>query len=370
VAGVALLAAATALAGVRIADLISNSYYLSAGETSLFGAGQSWWYPERAADFLLRERLPGNIFHDYNLGGYLVWRLGGQYPDYIDGRAVPFGAPLFFHHRGLQQQPPDSEAWQQEADRRGINTLIFSVARYAGLGNIPLLRFCHSRLWQPVYLDDLAVIFIRNRAENRPWIDRLRIDCDTVPFRPPAPMAGHAAELYNYWANAGAVLYMLERDAESSEALERARRIYPGDANLYLTMGQLLQANNRVEDAVHAYQTAVGLKETDAAWYALGRAYAALGNYAEAAGAIRRSAALSLHAYDRYRALGQLYLKAQGPREALRAFDEAERFSPFKGEAAEQGIEFNYQLSVGRAQARQLLGAEKSQRHEDSKTQR
>ena len=352
-----LLAAALVwITGVRISDLASNSYYLSAGETSLFGAGQSWWYPERAAAFLLQERLPANIFHDYNLGGYLLWRLGPRYPDYLDGRAVPFGAQLFFQQRALQQQPPDSPAWREEADRRNINALIFSVARYAGLGSIPLLKFCRSSEWAPVYLDEVAVIFVRNRPENMPWISRLKIDCQTQPFGPAAALAGRAAQLYNYWANAGAVLYMLERDEESWEALERARRIYPDDGNLYLTRGQLLQANNRLPEALQEYETAVRLKPTDAAWYALGRAYAAVGRLAEAAPAIRRAAQLSIHAYDRYRALGQLYLKMEQPREALEAFNEAQRLSPFQGEAAGQGSDFDKQVAAGRARALELLG--------------
>jgi tetratricopeptide (TPR) repeat protein len=357
VAPAVLLAAALVwIAGARISDLASNTYYLSAGQTSLFGAGESWWYPERAAAFLLQERLPANIFHDYNLGGYLVWRLGPRYPDYLDGRAVPFGAQLFFRQRSLQQQPPDSPAWREEADRRNINTLIFSVARYAGLGGIPLLKFCSSSEWAPVYLDEVAAIFVRNRPENMPWISRLKIDCQAQPFGPPAALAGRAAGLYNYWANAGAVLYMLERDQESWEALERARRIYPDDGNLYLTRGQLLQANNRSPEALREYETAVRLKPTDAAWYALGRAYAAVGRFAEAAQAIRRAAQLSIHAYDRYRVLGQLYLKMEQPREALEAFNEAQRLSPFQGEAAGQGSEFDKQVAAGRARALDLLG--------------
>ena len=74
--GCLLLAAATlALVSVRVSDLVSNRYYFSSGHSSVFGPGASWWYPERAAAFLLRERLPRQLFNDYNLGGYLVWRL-------------------------------------------------------------------------------------------------------------------------------------------------------------------------------------------------------------------------------------------------------------------------------------------------------
>ena len=60
------------LVGVRAADLVSNRYYLSVAGNMGFGPGVSWWYPERATAFLLRERLPGRILNGYNLGGYLT----------------------------------------------------------------------------------------------------------------------------------------------------------------------------------------------------------------------------------------------------------------------------------------------------------
>jgi tetratricopeptide (TPR) repeat protein len=123
-----------------------------------------------------------------------------------------------------------------------------------------------------------------------------------------------------------------------------------------------LQANNRLPEALREYETAVRLKPTDAAWYALGRAYAAMGRFAEAAYAIRRAAQLSIHAHDRYRALGQLYLKMEQPREALEAFNEAQRLSPFQGEAAGQGSEFDRQVAAGRARALELLGKVKGSR--------
>ena len=65
-----------ALVGLRSTDLVTDRYYLDSGQITLFGTGPSWWYPERAVAFLKREALPGNVFHDYGLGGYLTWRIG------------------------------------------------------------------------------------------------------------------------------------------------------------------------------------------------------------------------------------------------------------------------------------------------------
>ena len=329
-----LLAGMLLLVMIRGADLAWNRYYLFAGQTSLFGPGVSWWYPERATAFLLRERLPGNIFNDYNLGGYLTWRIGPAYPDYVDGRVIPFGAPFLTHQRDLMQQQPDSPEWQREADLRNINTILVSVARYGGLGSFPLQQFCASEAWRPVYLDEVAAIFVRNRPENAAWINHLRIDCATVRIDPPATVAmGSRArqngELFNFYANAGSVLYVLGRGADALRYLQSAETIFPDDSNLHLTLGQLFQSYNRWDLAEQEYRTSVELRPTDMGWYLLGRLYIHVQRYEDSAQAFDHAADLSYQACDRYLDLGELYVQMQRPEEALKAFARAVRLSPY-----------------------------------------
>jgi len=360
VLAVLLGTAIVSLFAVRVSDLVSNRYYRVSGQISLFGTGESWWYPERATAFLLREHLPGNVFNDYNSGGYLTWRIGSQYLDYVDGRAVPFGAEFLYRHQALMRAPPDSPEWQAEAAQRNINTIIVSVARYAGLGGFPLRGFCESQNWRPVYLDEVAAIFVRNRPENALWIDRLQIDCSKIALQPPAGELGgdlrSRAERYNFLCNAAAVLYVLGRDAEALDALNRAQAIFADDGHLYLTRGQVFEAGNRLPEAEKEYQTSVRLRPTDVGWYSLARVYAVQRRYGEAAEAIRASARLSYHPYDRYRWLGQLYLAMQQPRQALAAFDDAIASSPYRGESSPAAGDFNARVASGRARAWRMLG--------------
>jgi hypothetical protein len=109
--GIGFLAAA--LAGLRSVDLVTDRSYLASTDLGTFGTGLSWWFPERAAALVERENLPGQIFNSYNEGGYLTWRLGPKYPDYVDGRALPFGAKLVGRNSELMATPPASPEWQQ-----------------------------------------------------------------------------------------------------------------------------------------------------------------------------------------------------------------------------------------------------------------
>ena len=208
------------LAIIRSWDLISNRYYMRSAQLALFGTGLSWWFPQRAVEFVQREHLPGNVFNGYSLGGYLTWQLFPAYPDYIDGRAIPFGPQLFFRAYELSVQPPDSTTWRQEADARGINTILVPLGRYQGMTLFPQLHaFCRSQSWRPVYMDEVSAIFVRHTPQTSALIDRLQVDCDKISLTRPvldeAQSSRAKAELFNAYANAGGVLYSLERYPEA-----------------------------------------------------------------------------------------------------------------------------------------------------------
>jgi tetratricopeptide (TPR) repeat protein len=354
----ALMGISMLLAAVRVSDLVSQRAYLSAGEVTLFGTGLSSWYPERAAAFVLRERLPANIFHEYNMGGYLAFRLSPQYLDYIDGRALPF-ADLMFEQRALMKQPPDSSAWQQEADQRGINTLIFSVARYWGLGSTHVAQFCDSQAWKPVYLDEVGVVLVRNRPENADVIKRLQIDCAKVQFDPPATMLADTsyrgrAELFNFYANAGSILYKLSRNPEAEVELDRALQMFPQEPYLHHTRAQLYQTNGQLQDAEREYLTSARLSPTEANWYSLGLLYYSQHRYTEAVHAVEEAAEISARPSEYYSFLGVLYLNMKQPQDALQAFDVAVAKSG--SEPPDVKIEIETRVADGRAHAWASMG--------------
>ncbi len=347
-AAIVILAVAALFCGVRISDLVSDRYYVVMNEVATFGAGPTDWYPQRAADFILRERLPGRVFNAYDIGGYLIWRLGPAYPVYIDGRAIPFGADVFFRYMQLLGLPPGSPQWQREADLRGINMAVLPVSRFAGLAGVAK-SFCETGSWRAVYLDETAGVFLRNRPENAPWLERLSLDCAHAALPSPPP-EGNPGRVYNYYLNAGWLLHSLDRNAEALAMLERAERVFTDDQHLYLTRAAALMAAANAEAAARAAEQAIRLSDNPASRYALGVAQANQGRYTEAVENIGR-AAESSGGRDIYRMLGDVLVAMRRPDDALRAFAEAERRSPYHGAAVVAGAGFRVQLESGRAQA-------------------
>jgi tetratricopeptide (TPR) repeat protein len=325
-----VVVALAALALVHIADRVENRSYLISGDLSLFGTGLSEWYPQRAAQFIESNELPGELFSDYNSAGYLTLRLGPRYPDFADGRQMPFFPSLLQEQATLTQSGPDSATWKQAADRYGINTIVLSLARTGGLGFVPLQQYCASRDWKPVYLDDVSIVLVRSLPENTRWLQGRTIDCASYRIVPSSSAnvstARGRAGLYNSYANMASIYYLLGRDRDAAEAIRNAQNLFSDDPNLLLLAGQLFQANGHLADAEAQYRSSLQARSTDTGWFLLAQLLLAKKDYPQAAWALQHSADLAISPAWRYELLGNIYLAMNRPHEALEAFGHATYF--------------------------------------------
>ncbi len=346
-AGIAI--AILLLAGLRSLDLVTDRTYRASTDLGSFGAGQSWWFPDRAADFVLGQNLPGRIFNSYNLGGFLVWRLGERYPDYIDGRALPFGAELFARNRALMTTPPGAPAWAEEAERYDLDTVFVPLGRYSGLNLFPVLRqFCMSDSWRPVYLDEVAAVFVRRRPETESLIARLGLDCATAPLPAIADPVGSTGS-FNQLANAAALLQALGREDEALEASARALALFADSAFLHFLRGTLFEERQDLATAEQEYRTATALEPNGTAWSRLGTIFHREGRLGEAIEAWQQAADLLPNPAPELLSLGYAELAGGHPRAAVAAFDRAAAMLPGSSPLAAD-------LERGRARASQALG--------------
>ena len=315
---------------LRSAGLISNRYYIARGDIATFGFGPSWWFPERALDFIGRERLPGRIYHDYNLGGWMMWRLWPRYQVFIDGRAQPFTPNILLEQHAMRAAPIDSPAWREFLDRWGIHTVLISLGRYGGYRLSPA-ELCASPDFRLVYIDDVSGVWLRAGTENRAWLDRLALPCPP----PSLPAAGASpAARYNFLANAGQLYHAFGMDAEALRAYQEAEKIFGGDANLRYSIAQLWDSRGRTAEARQEYRNSLALRESSQAWHALGLVEWREGRHREAAAAFARAAQRAVLAHESYRMLGEAQLALREPQRALEAFERARAASRYRQESA------------------------------------
>ncbi|MGA2132865.1 MAG: tetratricopeptide repeat protein [Bryobacteraceae bacterium] len=308
VAATALLICLTV---VRAANLVSGRTYRSAGEIVSFGTGLSWWFPQKAADFVAREHLPARIFSGYSEGAYMAFRLGPEYQDFIDGRAIPFGKDLMLLAARLKSSPPDSPEWRDAAERYGIQTIVAPIGRYVALQFFPVLRqFCASDTWAPVYLDEVSAVFVRGAPASA------KVDCATVPLP--------RGTGFNEWANAATVLHALGRNPEALTAAGKALQIHPDYGYLYFLRGHIYEDMGDARDAGQDFVRATELEpDLVAPWSALGAYDQTHGQVTEAIDAWEHAVAVSRWPWEPLQNLGYAYLQARRPQDALDAFNEA-----------------------------------------------
>ena len=343
----------TVLVAIRSFDLITNRTYLASGEVTLFGPGASWWMPERATNFLLQNSLRGQVFSTFNLGSYLVWRLGDRYPDFADGRYVPFGPQLIEQQRLLASLPLDSEEWTQAAETYHIHIVIFPLSRMFALGEFPLLADCSSTRWTPIYMDVSAIIFQRKALEQEP--SRPPVDCRTQNLIL-SKDSGHRAKQYQMLANASAIYSQLGRLAEAWDTAERAEHIDSGDMTLHFAKAQTAVAAQRFNQAEQELRAALATKQTGAGWFNLGLLYITEHRLPEAIEALQNSARLSRQSYAHRLLIARIYLEQHQPQPALDALAQAARSNPYGSSDAPAAAEFRAQLAEGQAAAFMQLG--------------
>lgn len=344
------------LALLQSMNLVSNRKYMGKTSLGLFGTGASWWFPSGATGFVKRERPPGRIFNSYNEGGFLVWDLGEKYPDYIDGRAVPFGPELFRRQDELMKSPPESQVWQRESEKYGLKVLIVSLARYDGLHFFPVLRqFCASSTWRPVYMDEVSAVFLRSGPETEELIRRFAIDCATVPL-PFEPIRQNRALAFNQWANAAAILFALGREQEALAATDRANKIFPSNANVHFIRARLFLNAGHLQQAEKEFGSAVELEPTELTWSGLAQCYRAEGRLSFATDALRHAAGLSRTPHLILLSIAYIDLAARHPREALDALNEALNHEPARFTDPSSQQFFRFAVAQAQASAMASLG--------------
>lgn len=122
-------------------------------------------HPIAATEFLMREKVPGNMFNNDEFGDYLIYR---SYPDYkvfFDGRSDMYGAEVmkeYWKVSGFEA------GWEEVLAKYGITWIFYQT-------NSNLSRYLlKDSNWVLIYSDEVASIFVRNLPQYAGLIRKQR----------------------------------------------------------------------------------------------------------------------------------------------------------------------------------------------------
>lgn len=177
------------MVGLTIVSLFSAGFYfVNIYEYPSFKIASGSSIPEKAVNFIDKNKLSGNMFNDYSYGGYIAWRLYPYHKTFIDTRALNISVRLEYEWIFTAVEKPDTTfthkrpLWEILLNHYNINYIVLSVTdRFSQVPPL-IFKLIESDNWVPVYCDHISVIFVRNTSRNRDIIDKNQISRDIVYY--------------------------------------------------------------------------------------------------------------------------------------------------------------------------------------------
>ena len=121
--------------------------------------------PIAACEFLMRQKIAGNMFNNDEFGDYLIYRCYPRYKVFIDGRLDMYGSERLREYRRVTGFEP---GWESVLEKYGVTWML--IPARSGLSRF-LLK---DRNWGLIYSDPVADIFVRKIPEHRDLLARYR----------------------------------------------------------------------------------------------------------------------------------------------------------------------------------------------------
>jgi hypothetical protein len=108
-------------------------------------------YPVKAVAYLKQHQCPGNLFNDYNYGGYLIWKLPKQ-PVFIDGRMVTW-TYYMNEYLAVVQHP---KTYQATFAKYRIDCALLNNQRESGL-----LKILKADEWKSIINNNDSTLLVK-----------------------------------------------------------------------------------------------------------------------------------------------------------------------------------------------------------------
>ncbi len=152
--------------------------------TVRYGAGEKWFgaglddrVPVRETAFLKKYKLPGPIFNDYLIGGYLIWALYPDYKVFIDPRLVPYYKQVAPDYWELEKRVPTAEDIIRFNERYPFKTAIIHYKR------LYLIFDFLKAGWKLVYFEKNAAILVHQSVLSRIPPEVQTVDLGPMRFK-------------------------------------------------------------------------------------------------------------------------------------------------------------------------------------------
>jgi len=115
---------------------------------------------ENAVNFLIENNIQGNMFNNFDVGGYLIYRLYPEVKVFVDNR--PEAYPVSFFGDIYKPMQSEKKLWEKYSTEYDFDFIFFEHSDMTPWARSFLDRIPNDKNWKQVYYDDNEVIFVKN----------------------------------------------------------------------------------------------------------------------------------------------------------------------------------------------------------------
>lgn len=135
---------------------------------------------KEGAEFILDNKIAGPMFNNFDIGSALIYYLYPQYQVFVDGRPEAYPAS-FFNETYIPMQESEKE-WQKIVEEYNFNFIFFSHTDITPWAINFLTRIGKDKDWQLVFLDDYAVVFLKQNKVNQVLINKYALNENSFTY--------------------------------------------------------------------------------------------------------------------------------------------------------------------------------------------
>ncbi len=229
---------------------------------SEFGGISQHQFPIKAIEFLVKNKVRGNFYNDFNSGAYLVGHCFPNIKVFIDGRTEVYGPAFFKYYQEIEEF--DKVDNLKAALKRFQITGVFLNSVHSALRENVLNYFYKSPDWALVYFDYDGVIFLKNIPINRDVIIHNRIDLEMWQVKPMDfyRLGFKQVSPYTNFNRAFTLLSLELYDGAAAEA-RAAIAVNPSYAAPYKVLGKIAGKRKDFQGAFENFRIASMLSSSD-----------------------------------------------------------------------------------------------------------
>ena len=282
-------------------------------------------YPEKAVDFVLANKLSGNMFNDFNSGAYLIGMAGPGRKVFIDGRTEFYGDKFFKEYQDAVSGNEAAFKAIEEKYNIAAALLVDTSSGFPGLAKFLI----EKPEWRLVFFDDISAVFLKDILPNKELIKKFAIDLNKY-LTPKADLKELVAlKVYPLpYIKRAKFFYLLNKDALVISEAKEALAIMPDAAEAFRLLGKAYMRQGSYEEAfLNLRSASVFMPRNAGILLDLGRCLIMLKDYEAAEKTLKAALHLRKNYAPAYYELGRLYIANASDNQALEALEKAKEYS-------------------------------------------